>query len=62
MAQKYNKQTATPEEVLREARKSELDRRGAPKSLRGRHLDVSNYYHVLFNWFGRTYNRRVQIN
>lgn len=61
MANKY-KSVATPKEILREARKSELDRRGVPKSMKGRSLDVSNYYHVLFNWFGRTYNRRVQVN
>ncbi len=62
MAKRYEKKPATLEEMLREARKSELDRRGVPKSMKGRNLDVSNYYHVLWNWFGLTYNRRVQIN
>lgn len=52
----------TPEEVLREARKSELDRRGVPSSIRPRRLDLTNEYHRMWNWFGRTYNTRVQIN
>jgi hypothetical protein len=68
---KHNKlKDIDPNELIRQARKSELDRRGVPKAFKafdkniGKHRNfrATNYFYRMFDWYGREYKTRVQLN